>query len=288
MNTNGSCLTRIRASAQHQSGAAARIGQVVLKSPFRIRNLSIEELAKVCGASPATVYRFCRGLGYEGYREFQLDLAASMANADVVSLEEFVEGASPMNILHGVFEYNRQGLADTEKMLGEAEMTQVARLIYRSRKVLLLGLGSSALVARRGEEVLMSLGLTAIAITDPYTQIFATENVGRKDVVIGISHTGRTRHIVEAIRAARRMGGRTVAITNYPRSALAEASDFRLLTAFREHRINAAVSSSIIPQLCIIASIHFILGSWAGGKAMKLAMEAEQRAQKVLRALEKS
>ena len=286
MSTNGSCLLRIRSSLQSKSGAAARIGQVVLKSPLRVRNLSIEALAQTCRSSPATVYRFCRALGYEGYREFQLDLAASIADANVVTLEDFVEGASPRSILHGVFEYNRQGLTDTEKMLSEAEMTQVARHIYRSRKVILLGLGSSALVARRGEEVLMSLGLTAIAITDPYTQIFATENVGPKDVAIGISHTGNTRQIVEAIQAARRRGARTVAITNYPRSALAETSDFRLLTAFREHRINAAVSSSIIPQLCIIASIHFILGSWAGGKAKKLASEAEQRAQKNLRALE--
>jgi len=287
MSTTGSCLPRIRASVQNKSGATARIGQVVLKSPFRMRNLSIQALAKVCGKSPATVYRFCRDLGYEGYREFQLDLAASMANANVVTLEEFVEGAGPRSILHGVFEYNRQSLTDTERMLEEREVTRVAKLIHKSQKVLLLGFGSSGLVARRGEEVLLSLGLTAIAITDPFTQIFATENVGRKDVVIGISHTGRTRDIVEAIRRARRRGAHTVAITNYPHSALAEASDFRLFTAFREHRINAAVSSSIIPQLCIVASIHFILGSWAGGKAKKLATEAEQRAQKILRTPDK-
>src|SRR3990172_8716754 len=168
MNTNGSCLTRIRANAQNKTGATARIGQLVLKSPLRIRNHSIEALAKVSRTSPATVYRFCRDLGYEGYREFQLDLAASIANAEVVTLEEFVEGASPKSIIHGVFEYNRQSLADTERMLEEREVTRVAKLIHGSQKVLLLGFGSSGLVARRGEEVLMSLGLTAIAITDPF------------------------------------------------------------------------------------------------------------------------
>ncbi|MFN8006661.1 MAG: MurR/RpiR family transcriptional regulator [Terriglobia bacterium] len=279
----GSCLLRIRASIHGKSGATARIGQVVLKSPLRVQNLSIGDLAQLCRTSPATVYRFCRELGYDGYREFQLDLAASTAQSDAVRLEEFVEGASLRNILHGVFEYNRQSLTDTEKMLGEKELTQVARQLYRSRKVILLGLGSSALVARRGEEILISLGFTAVAITDPFTQIFATEIVGPKDVVIGISHTGRTQQIVEALQAARRKGACTVAITNYPRSALAESADFRLFTAFREHRINAAVSSSIIPQLCIIAALHFILGSWVGGRARKLASEAEHRAQRILR-----
>ena len=120
MSANGSCLVRIQANVQHKSGATARIGQAVLKSPFRMRNLSIQALAKVCGTSPATVYRFCRDLGYEGYREFQSDLAGSIANADVVTLEEFVEGASPKSILHGVFEYNRQSLTDTERRLATA------------------------------------------------------------------------------------------------------------------------------------------------------------------------
>lgn len=280
---DGSCLARVRAAIQHESGAVARIGRVVLKAPLRARSMSIGELAKTCRASAATVYRFCRDLGYNGYKEFQLDLAAATARTDAITLGEFAEDASPETIIRRVFEYNRHSLADTERMLDHRVLAQVARLIQRSRKVLLLGSGASGLVAQRAEESLLSLGLTAIAITDPYSQIFATENVGAGDVVVGISHTGQTTHVVEAIRAARRRGARTVALTNYPRSPLAAASDFQLITAFREHRINAAVSSSITAQLCVIASLHFILGSWGGRKAKRLADDAEQRTQRLLR-----
>jgi len=102
--------------------------------------------------------------------------------------------------------------------------------------------------------------------------------------VVGISHTGQTNHVVDAVRAARRRGAPTVAITNYPQSPLAAASNFRLITAFHEHRINAAVSSSIAAQLCVINSLYFILGSWGGQAARKLADEAEGRSQKLLRA----
>jgi DNA-binding MurR/RpiR family transcriptional regulator len=255
----------------------------VLKSPFRARNLSIEELAEACGASAATVYRLCRDLGYDGYKEFQLDLAAALANTGGFSLEEFGEGASPQTIVRRVFEYHRQSLADTERLLEVRVLTRIARLIQQSRKVLLLGCGGSGMAAHRTADVLLNLGYTAIAVVDPFTQIFATENAGRDDVVVGISHTGQTASVVEAIEAARRRGARTVGLTNYPQSPLARASEFQLTTAFHEHRINAAVSSSVTAQMCVLASLCFILGSWGGRKAKQLADEAEQRAQRILR-----
>ena len=282
-NATGSCFARVRARIQSGPSAMKKIGRFVLKSPFRARNLSIEELAEACGASAATVYRLCRDLGYDGYKEFQLDLAASLANSEGVSLEEFGEGARPPTIVRRVFEYHRQSLADTERLLDVRVLTRVAKLIQRSRKVLLLGFGGSALAARRAEDMLLNLGLTAVAVVDPFTQIFATENASPGDVVIGISHTGQTTPIIEAIEVARRRGARTVALTNYPHSPLAMASEFQLITAFHEHRINAAVSSSITAQMCVLASLYFILGSWGGSKAKRLANEAEQRTRRILR-----
>ncbi len=283
INPTASCLARLRTGIQSESSAVSRVRHFVLKAPFRAQSLSIGELGRACGTSAATVHRLCRDLGYSGYREFQLDLALSTASSAAVNLEEFAEGASPKTIVHRLFEYQRQSLIDTEKLLDVRVLTRVAKLIQRSRRVLLLGLGESASAARRAADGLLHLGYTAIAVFDPYTQIFATENTGPGDVVFGISHTGQTAMVVEGVQIARRAGARTVALTNYPRSPLALASEFQLITAFHEHRINAAVSSSVTAQLCVLASLYFILGSWGGRRAKRLAKEAEQRAQRTLR-----
>jgi DNA-binding MurR/RpiR family transcriptional regulator len=269
---------------QDASGASVKIGRFVLRSPLRARNLSIGALAKACGASAATIFRFCRDLGYEGYKEFQLDLAVAVAQSDSMTLEEFSGDQSPASIVRQVFEYNRQSLAETARMLDTGVLVRVAKQLQNSRRSMFVGIGASALVAHYAGLRLLSLGFSALAVVDPYLQIFATENVGAGDVVVGISHTGQTNHVVDAVRAARRRGAPTVAITNYPQSPLAAASNFRLITAFHEHRINAAVSSSIAAQLCVINSLYFILGSWGGQAARKLADEAEGRRQKLLRA----
>lgn len=222
-------------------------------------------------------------MGYAGYKEFQLDLAAALASGGEVTLEEFGEAASPGTIVRRVFEYNRLSLGDTERLLDVRVMTAIAKLIQRSRRVFLLGLGDSGMACRRAADVLFNLGYTPILVIDPYSQIFATENAGHGDVVIGISHTGQTASVIEAIQAAQRRGARTVALTNYPKSPLAVAAEFQLITAFHEHHINAVVSSSTAAQLCVLDSLYFILGSWGGSKAKRRANEAERRAQKILR-----
>ena len=282
-DATGSCLPRIRSRLRGRSKAAAKIAEFVLASPSEARNMPITSLATACDTSLSTISRFCRDLGYSSYREFQLDLATAVAQAENSTLDDFQEGATPEAVIQRVFACNRQSLVETEKMVDHAALIDVAQRIRRCRRLLLLGNGGSAQVARQAAERFTSLGIMALPLEDPYFRIFATANVGRGDMVIGISHTGQNALVVEAIRTARQKGADTVALTNYPSSPLAQAGAICLTTAYREHRTNAAVSSSIIAQMCVMDCLYFILGSWSSRNARQMADEAETRARQVLR-----
>jgi DNA-binding MurR/RpiR family transcriptional regulator len=56
-------------------------------------------------------------MGYGGYKEFQPDLVAPVAQNDPMTLEEFSEDQSPAPIVRQVFEYNRQSLGERPRML---------------------------------------------------------------------------------------------------------------------------------------------------------------------------
>ncbi|MEN6534805.1 MAG: MurR/RpiR family transcriptional regulator [Bryobacteraceae bacterium] len=282
-DSNGACLAKVRTRLRDSSQPMVQIARFILKSPAEARNMSIASLAVACGVSTASVSRFSKKLGYAGFKQFQLDLATAVAQSSAVTLEDLSRGTAPESIVQRVFEYNRQSLAETGRVLDMKTLIQVARRIRQSEHTFLMGVGSSALAARYGAMRLLSLGITAIALEDPYTQIFATENVGRGDVVIGISHTGQTCHVIEGITKAAQHGAYVVALTNYPQSPLAVASAYSLITAYREHRISAAVSESIIAQLLVLDSLYFILGSWSGSHAKRLADEVERRTQHMLR-----
>jgi len=282
-NSRGSCLARVRAKAKQGTKAAKQIARFIVQAPVQARDMSLRSLARSCETSPATVTRFCRDLGYDGFKEFQLDLAVALAQTHPFNLEQLARGASSKQIMWQVFECNRQSLDETEKLLDPTALARVARLIRRARRVVFLGIGGSSQVAHHAAQRFMSLGLVATAVTDPCEQIFASASLGRSDVLVGISHTGQTAQLIEALQAARRKGVHTVALTNYPQSPLAGAAEVKLVTAFPEHRINVAVSSSRIAQMCVIDSLYFIVGSSVGPSAGKLAAEVEARAQSMLR-----
>ena len=48
--------------------------------------LSISSLAKACGVAEATIFRFCRALGFDGYNEMKIALAKATATAMPVKL----------------------------------------------------------------------------------------------------------------------------------------------------------------------------------------------------------
>jgi len=264
--------------------SAAVISAFVLRQPEEALQMTLAELAMKVGTSVASISRFCNMLGYENYRAFQIDLTASLAG-NTSSISDFFSAEDDNStVIQRVFEMNRQGLADTELLINRDSLVEVARLIMKSRRLCLLGIGGSGLVAKSGALRLASLGVTALAITDPYEGLLTLSSSTAEDVVIAISHTGRSGLIIDLLALAKEKGARTVGITNYSDSILADRCEFALLTSFRERRINAAVSSSSIEQLCVLDALYFLIAHLQGSKAESMVLEIENNAERIIRA----
>lgn len=280
---DGSCLVRLRAGLRDASATERRIIAFVLGAPEDARDLSVTALAQCCGVSQSSVSRLCRRLGYGGYRSFQLDLAASLVDISPSRLDVLPFGRPSATTVAHVFEGNRRTLTDTERILDAGVLLNVASRAKDARRICLFGWGASGLMARYGAQRLMSVGLSAFAMVDPYDQLFAAAGAGRNDMVVGISHSGESMGVVEAVRTAHRHGAYSVALTNYADSTLARASDAALLTAFREHRLSAAFSSSHVAQMSVLDALYFLAAGSQLRSARRLARDAEQCAKKLRR-----
>src|SRR5690348_17298789 len=76
-----SVLARVRAGLPEFTGALQRVAELVLSDPASAARSTIVELAEGSGTSPATVTRFCRALGFEGYAELRLAIAGETGRA---------------------------------------------------------------------------------------------------------------------------------------------------------------------------------------------------------------
>ncbi|MET1128933.1 MAG: 6-phospho-3-hexuloisomerase [Thermoproteota archaeon] len=90
----------------------------------------------------------------------------------------------------------------------------------RGAKVLVMGAGRSGLVGRAFAMRLMHLGFNVYVLGETITP-----SIGRDDVVMAISGSGRTQLIVTAAEAAKKVGAKVIAITSYPDSPLGRLAD---------------------------------------------------------------
>ena len=73
--------SRIRGALTQMPEGMAKVGTLLLEDPSLPLRLSITELAKRAGTSPATVTRFCRAIGYTGYLALRVGAAAEQGRS---------------------------------------------------------------------------------------------------------------------------------------------------------------------------------------------------------------
>ena len=106
---------------------------------------------------------------------------------------------------------------------------------------------------------MLKLGLNATAYTDNHMQAIAVSHANEKSVVIGISHSGRSKDIIQALQIAKENGATTIAITNVGKSPLCKVSDIILRTVSDETNYRILGLTSRLTQLVIVDAIYSYL-----------------------------
>ena len=97
--TTSPLMMKIEACLPNMSHAETLVARYILEHPTEIIGLSITALAAQSGASEATVVRFCRRLGMQGYQELKVTLAQDVVFPIETIHEEVTEADSDMDVL---------------------------------------------------------------------------------------------------------------------------------------------------------------------------------------------
>ncbi len=236
--------------------AEQKVANFVLNSPQQLIPLSISELAKACDTSEATVTRFSKKMGFEGYQQLKIAVAqesGSPLRTDISSNDQ------PFDILEKVCDDIYCSLEKTKKSIDKATLKTVCKKILSAKTVLIFGLGNSASVATDAAHKFLRLGISAHAYTDNHMQAIAAAHSNQNCVALGISHSGSSKDIVRTLELCRRNGAVTVALTNFGKSPIYRVSDFVLNTIADETNYSILGLSSRISQLAIIDTIYSYL-----------------------------
>lgn len=87
-------------------------------------------------------------------------------------------------------------------------------------------------------------------------QAIIASHLDRQSVAIGISHSGSSKDIVEALRLSKIGSATTICVTNFAASPIVETSDIALFTKSDETKHSILGMSSRIAQLTIFDAIY--------------------------------
>jgi len=237
------------------------VAERVLADPRGTAAMTISELATAATTSETTVLRFCRRLGLSGYPRLRLALAEESAHprALAASQTDISAADSIDDVVRKIALADASAVEETAQQLDRDTLAQTAKTIDRAVRVDVYGYGASALVAADLQQKLHRIGCLAFAWNDPHLALTSAALLGPRDIAIGISHSGTTRETIESIVTAKANGARTVAITNFPLSPLAQAADLVLTTAARETALRSGATASRIAALTVVDCLYIIV-----------------------------
>ena len=248
-------LITIRAALPQLSPSEQRVAGRALDDPTRAAAQTVTELARSADTSQATVVRFAQRLGYDGYPELRLALAAAGGAQEqdgVLPGTDIVAGEALPSLIAKVARADAAAVRDTASQLDPAVLAQVVDVVVAAGRVDLFGVGASAIVAIDLQMKLNRIGRFAQAWQDQHTALVSAALLGPGDVAVGISHSGATPETRSALAEARAHGATTVALTNFPASPLAREADLVLTTAARESSLRSAAITSRIAALTVV------------------------------------
>lgn len=250
-----SIMHKIRCLYDDMGRSEKRIADYMLKDPKKIISLSISELAQKCGSGDATVVRFARRLGFSGYQELKLGLAAEINTSFAID-STIEKNDSCYEIFAKRINDITASLKNTESVLNNEHLEKAAKSIISAKRIVIFGLGNSAAIAMDAAHKFLRLGLDAQAVCDNHIQTIVASHLEEGCVAIGISHSGSSRDIVEALQIAKNKNATTVCITNYGNSPILPVSDIKLFTQAEETKRSILAMSSRIAQLAIFDAIY--------------------------------
>ncbi len=250
-----SIIHKIRSLYPVMGPAEKRIADYIMENTDEILGMSISELSAKCDCGDATLVRFSRRLSLDGFGMLKIRLASELSTASAFGGQIRGED-SPFEIFKSRSQDITASLHNTEAVLDPEALLSAAETIMKSDRIVTFGLGSSAPVAQDAAHKLLRLGLVAHSFTDNHMQALVASHLKRGNVAIGISHSGASKDIVEALEISRACGATTISITNFGKPPIVDVSDIVLYTKAEETKHSILAMSSRIAQLAILDSIY--------------------------------
>ncbi|AKA38001.1 MurR/RpiR family transcriptional regulator [Yersinia ruckeri] len=248
-----SSLLRIRQIYPTLAQNDRKLADFLLLNPEQARHLSSQKLAQLAGVSQSGVVKFAQKLGYKGFPALKLALSEVIATPQTaLTVHNQILSTDYLKIVgEKLLAEKNAALRATLDINSEERLEQALNMLKNARRVILLGIGASGLVAKDLSYKLLKIGIMAVSEADMHVQLAAVQAMGPQDLLLAISFSGERREVNLAAEEARTAGAKVLALTSFSPNGLQQRADHCLYTIAEEPAIRSAAISSSTAQFAL-------------------------------------
>ncbi|GMA63156.1 MurR/RpiR family transcriptional regulator [Alicyclobacillus fastidiosus] len=257
--TTANSLAMIYSILPSLSNAEQKVAQAVLDNPSNTVYSSVTDLAEAAEVGETTVIRFCRKLGYRGFQEFKMAIAQDLVSPSQQVYGKIEEDDSIDVVCRKMTMFNRQTLDDTLSLLQESELQKATDALIAGKRHFFFGVGSSGITAADAQYRFMRLGFDSHAASDGHIIAMNCAMTTESDVILGISTSGSTKDLVDALRIAKENGAYVICLTGHARSPITSYANAILLAASKETPLQGGAFASKLAQIHVLDILSTIV-----------------------------
>ncbi|MBP9478267.1 MAG: MurR/RpiR family transcriptional regulator [Sebaldella sp.] len=230
-----------------------KIANFIMKNFEKTKNMTSYEISNKVNVGQATVIRFSKKLGYSSFSEL-ISSINKLEHEDI--LEKNISLSDDVTTTNTKIANQYIDVVKLTLELNPANVfEEVIEEIINAERIVVLGIGNSAIVSTDFVNKLARVGMNAFTNLDTHLQFSMITNLKKKDLLILISDSGETREIVEAAKLAKQNNTKIISITKFTKNKLYAYSDHILKTASFDVNLRLDATTSRIAQFTIIDMI---------------------------------
>lgn len=275
-------ISKIRALVHTGKRGERAISTFIIEQGFDLAAMSATRMAQTLAISDSTVIRYAKMLGCNGFPDLKLQLAAAKPVSTAVRQDIYEGIETEDSTAQIVAKSKRLFTSKIEQSLDLIEPEVIdtcAQLLVNANRIVLVGIGSSALIALDINHKLIRCGLNVLFNYDYHTQLVQASLLRPGDVLLTISARGESEEVIEALTLARNNGAKTIALTRYGKNRASALAEHVIAYSYTEVHEKLGMVTPQILQMIAFDVLFFKINSLISHESMQTAMCAVDRHQ---------
>lgn len=245
-------LAKLERDYSTYSKSFKKIVDFIIHNQSIVSFISINEIAKETGTSPATLTRFSKNLGFKGYPDFQkvFQKDVEISTSQMKAFREEISSHNEEGVLSDLITTNIDLLEEMDFLTIESQLEEVIDMIKNSRKLYILGARGSYALAYylyfMLKELRPNVELMISGASDFTDKLLYTE---KDDLLFTISFHPYTNFTCQVTEFFKEQGNKIITMTDKKDSTLGNMSDMVITTK------NGGKAYTFVPGIVILNAL---------------------------------